>query len=380
MLMPFALGILEKVDEINPTRKAHCAMFGTAVMLGIAYGATCGGMATTIGTTPNLVLVSVMESYFGKNHTLNFTSYFVINIVPSLTMMAVAFCVITLKWSLGIQLEVPAEILDDMIARLPPFDRDQQATLLVQLAQVCLWFSREGGWGWGRFMIDNGKFWNDGGVAVLAAFPLFMVPSVQRRGERLLEARMLPEINWSVILLLGAGFAIANGVSLSGLSEFLAKGIHAAQEGVPLPLFLGLLVILVSSFTEFASNTATANILLPVLAVSAVNSNYHPLALMLPAVAACSCAFCFPMATPPNAVVFASRRVSFIEMVTTGLFINLTAVFVIPFVFLSYSFPVGGIGGFDGCPCPEWAKDALDHKPGELVNCTFTSPAPTPNL
>ena len=226
-------------------------------------------------------------------------------------------------------------------------------------------------------MLDKGEFWDDGAVAVACALPLFMMPSTRRPGEALLTAEMLTHLKWSVMLLLGAGFALAEGVQVSGLDVFIASHLSAPATSMPLFSFLIILVLGTASFTEFASNTATANILLPVLAVTAVEADIHPLALLLPAVAACSCAFCLPMATVPNALVFSTRRVGFKEMIGTGLVLNFLSALIIPTTMMLYTFPVANAGGFGGSPAPRWASEALIKGAGELVNCTFTSSAPT---
>ena len=303
-------------------------------------------------------------------------------------MLAIAYTVVVLRWARGLKLEVPLEVLDGLIERLPKFDRDMAVVASVQLLQIGLWFTREGSWGWQDRLIENRDrpLWGDGAVAIVAAFPLFILESVQRPGEALLSGAMLTQLNWSVVLLLGAGFSIAFGVQQSGLDTVLADLLvdaHSGPSGISLPVFLGILIFAVSTFTEFASNTATANVVLPVLAVTAVELDYSPLVFLYPAVAACSCAFCFPMATPPNAIVFSSKRVSFSEMFSTGVFINLLTVVVLPVVFMAFSFPVGGLGGwFGNAGAPRWAKRAIEaaQSGAKLVNCTFTSPAPTPEL
>lgn len=152
-------------------------------------------------------------------------------------------------------------------------------------------------------------------------------------------------------MLLGGGYAIAAAVKVSGLTCFIAAALGNAGDGVNLFTFLVVLVLLVATFTEFASNAATANIILPVLAATAVDLNRHPYALLFPAVAACSCAFCFPMATPPNAIVFSSKRLDFGDMLKTGVYLNISSVVLIPVFLLFISFPMNGIS----TKIPSWA-------------------------
>jgi len=377
MMLPFALGIIEKVEESNRDRPEDCRCFSVAVMLAIAYSASMGGIATSIGTSANLVVISTMTSFFGAEHSLTFADYLVYMGVPALAMLCLVYAVVCGFWLRGVELSVPPQVVDTLIAAKGPWDRDQKAVLCVQLVMIVLWISREASWGWGQLMLDGGEFWGDGAVAVAAALPLFSIPSVQRPGEALLTGKMIEHFKWSVCLLLGGGFALAEGVQASGLDAFIAGKLSSPAQSLPLFAFLVVLVFGVTCFTEFASNTATANILLPILAATAVKADLHPLALLLPVAAACSCAFCLPMATVPNALIFSTKRVGFREMIGTGFILNALAAVVIPLAMCAYTLPVAGAGGFGGSHAPSWAED-LAEATGKLVNCTFTSPAPTP--
>jgi sodium-dependent dicarboxylate transporter 2/3/5 len=192
---------------------------------------------------------------------------------------------------------------------------------------------------------------DDGSAALLVALLLFFIPSRAEPGRALLDGGTFAKVPWDVLLLLGGGFALASGFVSSGLSEHLAQ---ALRDFGHLPAFaiLVLVCLLITFLTELTSNVATATMFLPVLAAWAVAERINPLMLMIPATISASMAFMLPVATPPNAIVFTSRRVRIAEMARVGLVLNLIGVVVIS-VYSHYVLPL--ILRFDPTLLPAWA-------------------------
>jgi sodium-dependent dicarboxylate transporter 2/3/5 len=197
--------------------------------------------------------------------------------------------------------------------------------------------------------IGAGEAVHDATVAIAAALALFLLPS-GRDGKRLLDASVLPSIPWDVCLLVGGGFAIAKAFAATGLASWMG-GELAFIGTLPLPAIVLLVVLVVTFVTEINSNTATASTFLPVLAAVASASHTHPYLLMIPATFACSLAFMLPAGTGPNAVIFASGRVTIPEMARAGLWLNFIGVAVLSLVMILFGIPLLGIS----LDVPPWA-------------------------
>ncbi|MFG0332293.1 MAG: SLC13 family permease, partial [Maioricimonas sp. JB049] len=181
--------------------------------------------------------------------------------------------------------------------------------------------------GWAQLFSEPG-FFNDGVVAAAAAIPLFLIPSRAGDGSRILDWETANGLPWHIVLLFGGGFALAGGFVESGLSGWLGGQLGGAAALPPYVMLL-LICLGITFLTELTSNTATTEMILPVLASLAVAIDIHPLLLMVPATISCSCAFMMPVATPPNAIVFGAGSLRIREMVRTGILLNLFGVVVI---------------------------------------------------
>jgi len=230
---------------------------------------------------------------------------------------------------------------------LGPLNRDEIVVASVQLLQILGWLFR-------KSLINSSglKGVNDATIACGAAALLFFVPSVKRPGQTVITwdvaTRHLP---WGVLILMGGGFAIAEGFKKSMLTKFVGEALAASSKGTSRLGFTYLIAFVVCFLTEVTSNTATANIMLPILGSVATETLTHPLTLMLPATVACSLAFMLPAATPPNSVVFATKRIQITEFLKAGLAINLIMILLgAPLIYLMGSAVYDTAG-----PLPEWA-------------------------
>jgi sodium-dependent dicarboxylate transporter 2/3/5 len=184
------------------------------------------------------------------------------------------------------------------------------------------------------------------------ALVLYFIPSREKKGKRLMDWETTSKLPWNIVLLFGGGFALASGFKESGLSMWVGEQLSGASVLHPI-LIVSIISFTVTFLTELTSNTATIEMLLPVLAGLAVSIKVNPLILMLPATLSASMAFMLPVATPPNAIIFGSGRIKIMDMARAGLILNLLGVIIIT---LFTYFWGTWIFDFDPNVLPEWAK------------------------
>ncbi|MCO7227231.1 SLC13 family permease [Pleionea sp. CnH1-48] len=310
MLLPVALAVLEKNTDKRLT---------VALLLGVAYASSIGGMGTIIGTPPNLMFRSVYEEMTQTG--ISFSEWMAIGIPVVLVFIPLAWLWLQRGLSTNNQLEVPK----------PGQWRTEEIRVLIIFAiTALLWITRKepfGGWS-GALNLTTA---NDASVALLMAAVMFMVPN--GKGGKLLDWETANKIPWGVLILFGGGICIAQAFQHSGLSDILGKQLTVLAEW-PLWIVVPLLCLTVTFITEVTSNTATTTLLMPILAAAALAANIDPALLMIPAAMSASCAFMLPVATAPNAVVFGSEKLTIKQMARTGLALNLIGVAVISTVCL----------------------------------------------
>ncbi|RWU11530.1 SLC13/DASS family transporter [Pseudidiomarina gelatinasegens] len=312
-LLPVALALADASSDQK---------FQRALLLGLAYSASVGGIATLIGTPPNLIFASVYESYTGVS--FGFTRWMQVG----LPLVVVGIPLMAWWLTRGLKTQGMLEI-----AESGPIRSAEKRVLMVFGTVIVLWMTRTapfGGWSGGLGLGDMG----DATVAFMGVLALFVWHD--REGTPLLEWRDAVNIPWGILLLFAGGIALAQGFVSSGLSNIIGDAL-VGLGGLPTWLLVFCLAISVSLLTEVTSNTATATLLMPVLAAAAGALELPPEMLMIPAAIACSCAFCLPVATPPNSIVFAAERITIKTMVREGMMLNLlmavvTTVIVMLFV------------------------------------------------
>jgi sodium-dependent dicarboxylate transporter 2/3/5 len=181
--------------------------------------------------------------------------------------------------------------------------------------------------GWGRLFPES-KLINDGTVAVFMAILLFLLPSKKGKGEKILDWATASKLPWNILLLFGGGFALATGFKVSGLSLWFGEQLAGVASFHPIVIIL-VICLVITFLTELTSNTATTEMVLPILAGMAITTGMNPLLLMIPATLSASMAFMLPVATPPNAIVFGSNRITVRQMAMTGLVLNLVCAVII---------------------------------------------------
>ena len=342
MMMPIGLAVIQQAVEAVEadgsdvdTRAGHFH-FGAALMLGIAYGASIGGVATIIGTPPNVFLAGTMSAIHGIEISfvrwLGFGIPFVVLFLP-------------LTWLWLTKIAFPLEIqsipggatrIQAELDKLGPMTTPEKRVAVVFGITACAWTFRPLWTAW----IPTGSFITDSTIAMMATIVLFLTPAGS--GERLLNWEWASRLPWNVLLLFGGGFSLAAGFERNGLSAWVGDQLHVFAQ-LPLPLFIVIVVVLIVTLTEFASNTASTAMSIPILAATATSMGLSPLVLAIPATVAASCAFMLPAATPPNAIVFGTGYFTVPQMVKAGIGVNLIGVILVSLLTLLLARPLFGV-------------------------------------
>ena len=307
MMLPMAMAVIQ--NSRSEALKAP-------LLLGIAFAANVGGIGTPIGTPPNLVM---MGAYKDLGHPeLSFTEWMKFGVPVTVTMVLF----IWLWLSRGITGKERIALPDPGTWRTP-----EVRTLLVFILTALAWITRSEPFGGWKTWLDLPQA-NDASVAFVAVIFLFCLPSGEKKGDRLLDWKTANKIPWGMLVLVGAGLCLGEGFKQSGLSATIA-GVFSGIENLPLLIILLGIALLVTFLTEMTSNTATTNVLMPILGAAATASDIDPILLMIPAAMSASCAFMLPVATIPNAVVFGTGEVSVRRMAREGLALNLIGAMVV---------------------------------------------------
>lgn len=305
MLATMALAIIARAD--NPRLAAP-------LLLGIAYASSLGGTATLIGTPPNLIFADAFQKATGEEYS--FVRWMKVG-VP-VVAIGVPLMGLWLTRAMG-GVESPA-------LRDPgPWRTDERRTLMVFAVAIAAWILRTepfGGWS-GLFGVEAA---GDSTVAVAAVIAMFVIPD--GKGGALLDWKSAGDIPWGMLLLFAGGICIASAFRASGLDEVIGAQLGGLATAPVFVMMLGI-CLAVTLLTEITSNTATANLLMPLLAAVAAGAHIAPELLMIPAVISCSCAFMLPVATAPNAIVYATGHMTMARMAREGVALNLIVAFVV---------------------------------------------------
>ena len=353
MMLPVGVSVVEhlaaeaKLDgQAGPeARRAAERSLGAALMLGIAYGASLGGMGTLVGTAPNLILVGAARELLPGAPEIGFLQWMGLGLPVALCLVALCYPILLrlapetklarFSFGAGSRATVAAER-----ERLGAMSQGERFVLLAFASAALLWIFRaplELGSlhvpGWSE-LLPQPRFVGDATVGLGVGLSLFLFSAhgaAARAGQRapLLDWKTVQErVPWGVLLLMGGGFALAGAFEATGLARWLA-GRLASLAHAPLPGVVGGVAVLTTLLSEIASNTATATLLMPVLAATAAAIGVPPLVLMVPATLAASCGFALPVATPPNAIVYGTGWISLPRMAAAGLALDLAGVLVI---------------------------------------------------
>jgi sodium-dependent dicarboxylate transporter 2/3/5 len=357
MMVPIALSVILRFRESDSG--ASLNRFAVALLLGIAYSASVGGMATLIGTPPNLALARIFAISFPAAPDITFAEWMTFAFPLSAVFLVIA-------WGLLLMLFVPkgfkftaTGLFKEEYRKLGPITYEEKLVLLFSTILGVLWLLRLD-INLGSFVIPGWSnlapvpdFIDDGTVAIAVAMLLFIIPAKNQSGC-LMNWETATKLHWGIVILFGGGFALAAGFKESGLSAWVADGMAGLASVAPVFQVAGTCTIM-TFLTELTSNTATTQIVLPLLASLAVAIKLNPLLLMIPATLSASCAFMMPVATPPNAIVFGSGEIRMADMIKAGLILNLIGVVLITALIF-----VVGLTAFaiDPGVLPSWVSSA----------------------
>ncbi|WP_435414449.1 SLC13 family permease [Polaribacter aestuariivivens] len=319
VMLPIAISVIRLLikDEDGFTKGDQ--NFALSIMLGIAFGANAGGIATVIGTPPNSVLIGLLENQY--NIQISFLTWMSFGFPFSLLMITAVYFVLV-KWMFpckDILFTASGTIIDDELKKLGKISKEEKRVLTIFAITVSLWITRT---------IINSIFpelkLSDTIISLIGAVSLFAIPLNFKKGNFILEWNDTQKLAWGILILFGGGLALAKGMASSGLVDLITETIAAGN--FPILLTVSLLIVLMLFMTELMSNVALVAVLAPVVAGIAIGLNIPILNLLIPVTMASSCAFMLPMATPPNAIVFASGYVKVNQMVKAGVVLNIIAV------------------------------------------------------
>ena len=319
VMLPIAISVIRLlINDKDGFTKAD-KNFALSIMLGIAFAANAGGIATVIGTPPNSVLIGLLENQY--NIQISFLTWMSFGLPFSIIMVtAVYFVLVKLMFPCkDIVFTSSGNVIEEEIEKLGKISKEEKRVLTIFAVTVFLWITRT--------IINSalpGLKLSDTIISLMGAVSLFAVPMNFKKGNFILQWKDTEKLAWGILILFGGGLALAKGMDSSGLVALITDTIAAGDFNSLATV--SLLIILMLFMTELMSNVALVAVLAPVVAGIAIGLNIPILNVLIPVTMASSCAFMLPMATPPNAIVFASGYVKVNQMVRAGIILNLIAV------------------------------------------------------
>lgn len=366
MMLAIAMAVIKQTEDKFGEEQTN--NLSVSLLLGVAYSASIGGLSTLVGTPPNLALVRLFELSFpaaeAGGFQFGFGQWMLLGLPLTIILLTIVWLLLTrVLFRASDEVKLSPELIQNEYKSLGKMRFEETAVMIVFLATALLWIFRKSltigpvtipGW---SDRLPFGGMIDDGTIAISMAVILFLIPARGKttsghKAHAILDGNVFAKLPWHIILLFGGGFALAKGFQVSGLSAWVGSFFSNLGDA-PVPLLVVAITAMITFLTELTSNVATTEMILPLLASIAKSAGIHPLLLMVPAALAASCAFMMPVATPPNAIVFASDRIRIGQMVKAGIIINLISIVVITVVFLLIG---PGVFGIDPEVMPEWAK------------------------
>jgi len=350
MMVPIGMAVIRKVTSCDAYGGENgiagppgAPGFGAALMLAIAYSASIGGVATLIGTPPNVIFAGFIERAYGRS--VSFLSWMAVGLPLAVVMLAFTWLYLTrFVFRLGSG-ELPGGMacIEDESRELGPVSPAEKKVLVVFILVAAGWILR------GFFHVGMIA---DSTIAIIGALLLFLIPADLKRGEFLLDWKTASKVPWDVIILFGGGLSLAAGFRASGLDQWVGGSITILH-GANYAVLISAVALLTIFLTEVTSNTATSAMLIPVISGVAISMSIHPYGPIVAVCIAASYAFMLPVATPPNAVVFGSRQVTITQMVRAGLVLNIFGWLIITLL-VTLLLPL--LWGIDPAELPSWIR------------------------
>jgi sodium-dependent dicarboxylate transporter 2/3/5 len=328
MMMPIATSLIDLLSNDDETSAEDRRRFALCLMLGIAYGASIGGLGTIIGSPPNVFVVSYMKNELGRE--ISFVQWMFIGVPVVCLFLPIVWFVLTFilhpirtnQFGKG---ERHLREAYDQLGKVKP---GEWAVFLTFMVTACAWITRPL-----LAKIQVGGFQpfvglTDSGIAITAALLLFVIPVDRKASAFAMNWDWAVKLPWGLLILFGGGLSLASAMDQTGVGAFLGAQVHALG-GLPPWLLVIIVITIVIFLTELTSNTATTAAFVPILAAVAAGLGVPVVGLIVPAALAASCAFMLPVATPPNAIVFGTGRVTIPDMAKAGIWLNVIAVMMI---------------------------------------------------
>ena len=323
MLLPIGLAVCGVISQTVPgmtdTDKAN---FDTALLLGIAYAATIGGMSTLIGTAPTIVFSAFMQDTYGVE--ISMFDWMKLGVPLAAVMLFGSWYSLT-QYVFPIKFSASQEAKDElkkMLNEMGTLTKDEIRISIIFGLAVFAWVFRT--------LLNNIEFLSgltDAGIAIIAAILLFMTPSASKKGD-LLKWEKSKELPWGLLLLFGGGLSLAAQISSTGLGMWIGQSLMVLSTVPPIVLILAVATLIIF-LTEITSNVTTTTTFLPVFGALAVAIGILPVSLTVPVCLAASCAFMLPVATPPNAIVYGSNKFTIATMMRAGIALNIIGIIVV---------------------------------------------------
>lgn len=325
-MLPIAMSVIQLLIDDSDGYTKNDQNFAISVMLGIAFAANAGGIATVIGTPPNSILIGLLENEYGIE--ISFFKWMVIGLPFSALLITIIYFILV-KWffpNRNLKFNASKEVIDAELEKLGKMTPKEKHVLIVFSIVVFLWIFRT----LINSLIPNLNI-SDTMISIFGALVLFTIPFNLKQGDFILEWNDTQKLAWGILILFGGGLALANGMTASGIVDLIAEQISESNIGVLVTA--SVLIVLMLFMTELMSNVALTALLTPVAAGIAIGLNIPILHLLIPVTIASSCAFMLPMATPPNAIVFASGYIKVSQMARVGVVINLISALLLILMF-----------------------------------------------
>ena len=321
MMLPIALSVINQLKDHPETLENENKVFGKALMLGVAYSASAGGIATLIGTPPNLIFAGFIQENF--NIEISFFQWMKIGFPVSIILMLFIWWFLT-KYAFKLnKTGFPGgkEEIKKILSKMGKINNEEKKILIVFTLTILSWIFRKNTI---NLIIPN---FDDSMIAISSAIILFILPSKNKK-EPIMKWKDALTIPWGILLLFGGGLSIAKGFQATGLDHWIGDQLSFLTFSSSL-LVIFLIIAGVNFLTEMTSNMATTAMLLPVMIPIANIMQINPFLLLVGTTLAASCAFMLPVATPPNAVVFGSKLLKISDMVKAGILINIFSIIII---------------------------------------------------